>query len=120
MADMKKNVWKDRPCDNCGEPIGKNDPRARTCSIKCKRDKNNRRMMRGAKIYEAAMSWRINRESESFTVLCQLLDDFAHEDKQIGPHRATYRKVTPKPAKQVGVANGNEKMPRQPGYVVQR
>jgi hypothetical protein len=46
---------------------------------------NNRKMIRGAAIYDLAMEWRADRNAKlAFSLLCRMLSDFREEDDRAG------------------------------------
>ncbi len=50
-----------RLCKNCGAVIA-GDRRRQTCSGACRKQHANRRMLRGARLLDAALHWRGKRE----------------------------------------------------------
>jgi hypothetical protein len=77
-------------CKECQEPLVRNGgfqpngPQQEYCSTKCRKAWNNRRMTRGAKVYDVAIQWRRFRKKEDFSQLCELVDWFIREDKRVG------------------------------------
>lgn len=76
-----------RRCAECGEPYGATSHNrpfrvTRFCSERCKRTFNNRRMTRGAPLYDAAMRWRKERTPGAFTDLCHLLSGWIGDDAE--------------------------------------
>lgn len=70
-----------RVCQECQKPIW---GRVKFCSADCRKRFNNRRMRRGAIIYDLAMIWRKHRREGSMEVLCRQLGLFIDQDKEDG------------------------------------
>ena len=52
--------------------------------MKCRKAWNNRRMTRGAGVYDLAIQWRRFRKKEDMSQLCELVDWYIREDKRVG------------------------------------
>lgn len=77
-----------KTCAECGKPITSTKAHAKFCSTPCRKTVNNRRMVRGAELYDAFMALRFDR-SWSKTVnmwqlICRLASDWRNEDQEAG------------------------------------
>lgn len=82
MANPSGN--KETPlCAECGTSRGDVQGQ-RFCTLVCRRNFNNRRLKRGAVIYDIAMKWRKDRDGEDFNKLCTQLAAFLEDDKRKG------------------------------------
>ena len=75
-----------RECLECGGsiPKRKTGKPAEFCSGPCRQSWKNRRMLRGAIIYDLVMDWRFNRGDtgpDALKLLCKAAATFNHEDK---------------------------------------
>jgi hypothetical protein len=86
-----------RVCPECGGEVVRKSARGpfpTYCADKaCKKDRGNRRLVRGAAIIEFAQAWRVNRGSgetakASFNQMCRILDQFNAEDHAANRPRA--------------------------------
>lgn len=79
---------KQRKCRECGKPFASPRREALFCSGACRKSHSNRRMTRGAEIYDLAMEWRFARgaaeERETLSHLCAILGRFNDDDKSHG------------------------------------
>ncbi len=66
-------------CANCGQSMSKGAWH-KFCNIKCRKAFNNRRMSRGAIIYDLAMVWRKERKKEGLANLCHQIGIFIQDD----------------------------------------
>lgn len=110
-------------CLNCGKAIESARPAGTVihCSIPCKREFNNRRMTRGAEIYDLMMAVRYERETATEQALwskaCALLAHYRSEDERERDSRRSWqnhRAVTERrPAIFAGVASGQRDKARR-------
>lgn len=70
-------------CKECAEPTGKPNG-VKFCSKACGKAFNNRRMTRGALIYDLAMTMRKDRETGAFGNLCHQIGLFLAADREEG------------------------------------
>lgn len=82
MTDPSENE-ETEPCAECGKPR-RVWQHKRFCGSRCRGEFNNRRMRRGAVIYDIAMKWRKDRNGEDFNKLCTQLAAFLEDDKEKG------------------------------------
>jgi len=84
-----------RLCLECGEPFESVSPRAEFCKTGCCKSWNNRRMVRGAELYDLFMSMRFDRgvaqEMGVWSLLCRMAAGFRDEDMQKRQGRASWR-----------------------------
>lgn len=107
-------------CRECNGGVGRRDG-ARFCSDKCKNKFNNRRLRRGAVLYDLMMTNRLERKRGEdlrlMTIIARLIADWNEEDQRAGIK--SYGDVTEwlekNPwiqADMQGVVLGDGKMPR--------
>lgn len=86
-----------RQCVECGGEVkrGKRGPIAEFCSNECRQTWKNRRMLRGAILYDLVMDWRFNRAGtgpEALKLLCKAAATFNQEDKRDRDGRRSNRR----------------------------
>lgn len=86
-----------RECVECGNPVTqkKKGPPAEFCSEPCRQTWKNRRMTRGAILYDLVMDWRFNRNGtgpEAFALLCKAAATFNYQDKNERDGRRSNRR----------------------------
>lgn len=73
-----------RVCHECGEPLAGMKPGARYCTSKCRLTFNNRRLQRGAEIYDLFMAMRYDRaaaqEAGAWSIMCRMAQQMRDED----------------------------------------
>lgn len=79
-----------RNCCECSATFETNRSDREFCSSNCKAAWNNRRMTRGARLYDLAMDFRGRRKKGGFTEVCRMIDSFLEEDRDA--NRKTYHK----------------------------
>lgn len=84
-------------CIECGKAIEqkKHGPPAEFCSEPCRQNWRNRRMARGAILYDLVMAWRFDRKGtgpDAFALLCKAAASFNYEDKNERGGRRSYRR----------------------------
>ena len=81
-------------CQDCGGPISARRSGQEFCSPKCRQTFNNRRMQRGAELYDLFRALRRERgeakELGLWTKLCQLELSYQTEDDSARPGRRSY------------------------------
>lgn len=87
-----------RPCLECGDPV--HQPSTRPidfCCGRCRKNWNNRRMLRGAEVYDLFMSLRYEREAAKkdgvWTTLTRLAQHFREADLRERDGRRTWKKA---------------------------
>ena len=99
-------------CRECGKALNNADRRAEFCGSPCRKTWNNRRMVRGAELYDLMMALRFNRAEAKaqnvWSLMCRLASVWMEEDKAAG--RTTF-----KPPGEV-----KDRMTRYLGVIVQR
>lgn len=75
-------------CAECGNPDYKTMPNKVYCGETCRQKAWNRRITGGFKIYEAAMTWRIERPKDAMSELTSISDQLAAEERIIRSRRA--------------------------------
>ncbi len=87
-------------CDECGEP---HKSKGRFCGTPCRQAFNNRRLQRGAQVYDLVYAMRYDRDSAKtlgvWAELCRVVEQWNQEDKAEHGGRKTY--IPPK----VAIAN---------------
>ncbi len=77
----KKSI---RVCMDCGAPLEGLKPGARFCTSKCRLAFNNRRLQRGAELYDLFMAMRYDREEAqkhgAWSMLCRMAQQMRDED----------------------------------------
>lgn len=73
-----------RVCQECGEPLAGMKPEARFCTSKCRLAFNNRRLQRGAELYDLFMAMRYDRsaakDAGAWSMLCRMAQQMREED----------------------------------------
>lgn len=104
------------PCPECGNPVS--DGRKQFCSTPCRMSFNNRRMQRGAEIYDLFRALRRERSEAKalnlWTEICRLELRWQEEDDALRPGRRSY--MSPKKA----LANLTDKGSLSRGEVLQK
>lgn len=85
MADKK--IYR-RACKECGQEFVSGRADAVFCGGACRQAFNNRRLRRGAQLYDAAMEYRDKRERGGLAELTTIIDRFLQQDREAG--RVTY------------------------------
>lgn len=92
-----------RKCLECAVSIDHKDARADFCNDQCRKVWNNRRMTRGAELYDLFMAYRYQRNTAKllglWSLICRMASYWNEEDKQVG--RRSY--ANPKTAKERAV-----------------
>ena len=81
-----------RKCRECGEVFEARKSDAHFCSASCRKTFNNRRMTRGALLYDLFMAMRYDREPAkkngvNWNTLCRLGELYHYEDQRDGRGR---------------------------------
>lgn len=96
-AGGKRGVSAVCRCLECGTPLTPGPRRAEFCGRKCVRRWNNRRMVRGAEIYDLFMAVRYEREEATknkvWRALNRLAAKFRDEDKAARGGRRSWRRL---------------------------
>ena len=71
-------------CRECGRPFRPIDLQQEFCCAVCRRAWRSRAMTRGAKLYEAVMTWRVLRQPGGFADVTALVSAFLDEDRTAG------------------------------------
>jgi endogenous inhibitor of DNA gyrase (YacG/DUF329 family) len=87
---------RERICPNCGrtpERKSAKGPPPTFCSKECKRSHNNRLLVEGRAVIGFLKAWRIDRGTgeiaqQSFAQVCEIVDLFNANDKELGRPRA--------------------------------
>ena len=73
-------------CLECGKPSSSPAANAEFCSTPCRKAWNNRRLTRGAELYDLMMVCRFDRGRAKalriWTLMCRLVSTFRHEDRR--------------------------------------
>ncbi len=73
-----------RPCVECGNPFSPREAKAMFCCDAHRKTWGNRRMLRGAQLYDLFMALRYERaaatEAEVWKVMCRVAAEFREED----------------------------------------
>lgn len=103
-------------CQDCGHPISARRSGQEFCSPKCRQTFNNRRMQRGAELYDLFRAMRRDRSEAKdlniWTQLCRLELNWQGQDDAERPGRRSY--MPPKKA----LANLHDKGSLQRGEVL--
>ncbi|RWQ35508.1 MAG: transcriptional regulator [Mesorhizobium sp.] len=82
-------------CLECGEPFER-APSREFCSVKCRKDWNNRRMKRGAELYDLYMAHRFDRANAKdlrvFQAINRMASNFREEDRTERAGRQSWRR----------------------------
>ena len=82
-------------CLECGEPCGSRARRADFCSSPCRKAFNNRRMTRGAELYDLVMANRYDRELATelgvYTLITRMTLKFHEQDEKERAGRKSWR-----------------------------
>lgn len=85
-------MCKPRQCLECQACIQAHDKRADFCGTACRKTWNNRRMIRGAELYDLFMALRFERGAAKalgiWSLLCRMASWWGQEDRAAG--RRTY------------------------------
>jgi hypothetical protein len=82
-------------CPECGGAVVRRSargPMPTFCSAECKKERGNRRLVRGSAVIELLQAWRVDRGTgeiaqAAFQQLCQIADQFNAEDNEFrGPN----------------------------------
>lgn len=93
----KGHTMKKRVCRECGSEVvqSRKGPTSDFCSVKCRQAWKNRRMQRGAMLYDAIMNWRFNRKNgndkAAWQAITRMAATFNQEDKDQRDGRRSYR-----------------------------
>lgn len=83
------------PCLECGRAWPQGVSPRRFCSTKCTNDWNNRRLKRGAILYDLLMTWRLDRSKGKalnlWTLICRAVNDWKEEDDKERDGRRSWR-----------------------------
>jgi hypothetical protein len=75
-----------RTCAECGDAFRSDKQHAEFCTLVCRRAFNNRRMVRGAELYDLFMCLRyergIARALKVWKLLCRMAQGFREEDQR--------------------------------------
>jgi len=71
-------------CRECGAAYRVTDLAQEFCRPACRIAWNNRARLRGARLYEAVMTWRVLRRPGSFAEVTALVSLFLDEDRTAG------------------------------------
>ncbi|MBP2297984.1 hypothetical protein [Azospirillum picis] len=71
-------------CRECGAAYKATDLAQEFCRPACRIAWNNRARLRGAKLYEAVMTWRVLRQPGALAVVTALVSTFLDEDRAAG------------------------------------
>lgn len=71
-------------CRECGAVYTATDLAQEFCRPACRIAWNNRARLRGARLYEAVMTWRVLRQPGGFAAVTALVSDFLAEDRAAG------------------------------------
>lgn len=74
-------------CAECGGPFYVTQPNKIFCDGGCRQTQWNRRVTGGFKLYEAAMTWRIDRPEGALSDLGSIVDQLAAEERIIRRRR---------------------------------
>jgi hypothetical protein len=84
-----------RVCTECGDPFDALQPHGLFCSNTCRGRFNNRRLQRGAEIYDLIMALRYERGLAKgmhlWTAICRLASAFRAEDQHERAGRKSWR-----------------------------
>jgi predicted nucleic acid-binding Zn ribbon protein len=73
-----------RVCQECGSALTGMKPGARFCTAKCRLSFNNRRLQRGAELYDLFMAMRYDRaaaqEAGAWSMLCRMAQQMRDDD----------------------------------------
>jgi predicted nucleic acid-binding Zn ribbon protein len=85
-----------RDCIECGTRFGTNVRAAKSCSTACRKAFNNRRMIRGAELYDLMMAHRFDRTSgladEQRAAVYRLISVYRDADKALRGGRPSWDK----------------------------
>lgn len=84
-------------CLECGSEFSSARREAEFCCDACRKTWNNRRMLRGAEIYDLFMSQRFSRAAAksagAWTTMCSLAGAYRQADKQTRAGRRSWRNL---------------------------
>lgn len=78
-------------CDECGHPFYPAREHQRFCGQRCRRAHHRTREERGARLYDAGMTWRKTRQRGGFTEFCRMIDGWLADDRAARKSRKTLR-----------------------------
>ncbi|MCG5240063.1 hypothetical protein ACIU1J_01790 [Azospirillum doebereinerae] len=85
MASTRRPV---RPhqneCRECGRAFLPTDVQQEFCCPTCRQAWRSRALTRGAKLYEAVMTWRVLRQPGGFAAVTALVSKFLEQDRSAG------------------------------------
>lgn len=83
-----------RQCLECGAPLGHLRKPGNFCCREHRKDWNNRRLVRGAEVYDLLMEYRFNREAAkakgTWSLLCARAGAFRDADKHYRDGRQSW------------------------------
>lgn len=83
-------------CAECGQPFTRRRAEAVFCSPGCRKEFNNRRMQRGAELYDLFMVMRFDRAAAKelgvWKRACRMASGFRDQDRQHREGRPSWRK----------------------------
>lgn len=101
-----------RQCQNCGSPITARRNGQEFCKPSCRQAFNNRRMQRGAEMYDLIRALRRERDTAKelniWTELCRLELGYQIEDEKERPGRRSYMP----PKKALAILKDKGSLPR--------
>ncbi len=80
-------------CKECTDPYWPTRRDQEFCTSACRMKYHKRRSERGARLYDLAMEWRVQRRPGGFKRFCQLLDDWLRDDRRRAKARDLVRKA---------------------------
>jgi len=93
MAQIKTKAT--RMCQECGEPLAGLKPGARFCCTKCRLSFNNRRLQRGAELYDLFMAMRYDRaaaqDAGAWSMLCRMAQQMRDDDVGLRAGRKSWQ-----------------------------
>lgn len=93
----RPSPYKSKPCLECGEVFAPHRPDETFCTPKCRKDWGNRRMQRGAQLYDLMMAQRYERsdatEAGTWTMLTRMTQQFKAEDEAARAGRRSWRAI---------------------------
>lgn len=97
---VRKPVFRAKCCSECGEEFSPGAQHGDFCKAACRKAFNNRRMIRGAELYDLFMTLRHDRSIAValgiWKILCRMSAEFRREDVEQRQGRKSWR-----PARQV-------------------
>lgn len=84
-----------RTCSECGRSYTAAKQHGDFCAGDCRKAWNNRRMTRGAEVYDLLMAWRYDRKVsgavKAWTLLCRMARGFREQDRREREGRHSWR-----------------------------